>query len=44
MERKEYEYRLLTGEALGNALLEITYFENADALFSDSLEEARKKG
>lgn len=44
MEKKEYEYRLLTGEALGNALLEITYFENADALFSDSLEEARKKG
>ncbi|HIU22038.1 MAG TPA: GNAT family N-acetyltransferase [Candidatus Fimihabitans intestinipullorum] len=44
MKEKEYEYKLLTGESLGKAFLEVTYFENADALFSNSLEEAREKG
>ena len=44
MKEKEYEYKLLTGEFLGKAFLEVTYFENADALFSNSLEEAREKG
>ncbi len=44
MEEKEYEYRMLTGESLWECLLKATYFENAEALFSKSLDEERQKG